>query len=59
MGKVWVGVLAAAGGFALGLYVAKMKYESQVRSGIGDVLGKVGLGGGFVESTIDKLAGVG
>lgn len=59
MGKIWVAVIAGGVGFGLGLFVAKMGYEAKVRGGIHDVLGKVKLDGGFVESTIDKLAGVG
>ncbi len=59
--------LALAGGigFAIGLFVAKLSYEAKVRGGIGDALGTVGdkvginLRGGFVETTIDRLAGVG
>ncbi len=52
-------IIAGIAGFAVGLFVAKMAYESKVRGGIHTALDTVGLGGGFVESTVDKLAGVG
>jgi hypothetical protein len=61
MWKIALGVVA---GFAAGVFVAKLGYEAKVRGGIGDFLdlgSKVGINlrGGFVESTIDNLAGVG
>lgn len=59
MGKLWIGVLAAAAGFAVGVLVAKAKYESKVRGGVHDALNKVNLAGGTVESAVDSLLGVG
>ncbi len=54
---LWI-ALAGAGGFALGVFVAKNAYENKVRTGVGTVLDKFGAGGGVVESTVDQLLGV-
>ncbi len=57
-------VIVGAAGFAAGLFVAKLAYEAKVAGGIHDVLDAAGkkfgvkLTDGFVENTIDKLAGV-
>lgn len=53
MKYLYLGV-GVAGGFALGLYVAKKAYEAKVKAGIGDVLPDA-LKGGWFEDTIDKL----
>ncbi len=58
MTKLWI-ILAAAGGFGLGVLVAKHAYESKVQGAAHTVLDKVGLAGGTVESAVDSLLGVG
>lgn len=50
--------IAALVGFGVGVFVAKMAYEAKVRGVIHTGLDKVGLSGGFVEDTIDAVAGV-
>ena len=55
---MWKLALAGGIGFAVGVFVAKMAYESKVRGGVHTVLDKVNLGGGTVESTVDSLLGV-
>ena len=55
MSKLWIAVLAGAGGFALGVFVTKTYAENQVKGTVHDTLDKIGLGGGVVESIADKL----
>jgi hypothetical protein len=55
VGKVWVGVLAFAGGVFVGIQIAKAYAQNVVKSDISSVLGSVGLGGGAIESVADKL----
>lgn len=53
MTRFWVGVIAFAGGLGVGLYVAKLYAENKVQGDVNSLLGKVGLGGGAVQSFID------
>lgn len=61
---MWKYALVGALGFGAGLFVAKLAYEAKVRGAINSGLGSVGdklginLRGGFVENTIDAVAGV-
>lgn len=52
--KLWVGVLAFAGGVAVGLYVAKLYATATITSDVNGLLGKIGLGGGAVQSFVDQ-----
>lgn len=54
MSKGWVGVLAFAGGVAVGLIVAKYYVTSTLTSDANSLLGKLGLGGGAVQSFVDQ-----
>jgi len=53
MSRVWVGVLAFAGGVAVGLFVAKLYVKSTLTGDADALLGKLGLGGGAVQSFVD------
>lgn len=57
MGKLAVGLIAFAGGIAVGLLAAKMYARSQVEGGVSDLLNAIGLGGGKVEKITKGLAG--
>lgn len=53
MSKSWVGVIAFAVGLGAGLLIAKYYAQSTITGDLNSVLGKVGLGGGAVQSIID------
>lgn len=55
MGKLWIGILAFAGGVFVGVQVAKAYAQNVIKGDISSALDKVGLGGGIIESTADKL----
>jgi hypothetical protein len=55
VGKLWVGVLAFAGGVFVGIQVAKLYAQNVIKSDINSVLSPIGLGGGTVEAIADKL----
>jgi amino acid permease len=55
MTKVWVGVIAFAGGVGVGLLVAKLYARSQVQGGIHSLLDNFGLAGGKVEAVTQAL----
>jgi len=55
MTKLWVAILAGAGGFALGILITKQIAENRVTGGVHDALDKVGLGGGVIEKTVDSV----
>lgn len=50
---VIVGLLAGAGGFALGLWVADLYAKNKIQTTVDAGLAKVGLGGGTVQSIVD------
>lgn len=54
MSRVWVGIIAGAVGFGLGLYAAKLYAKSQITTGVNSLLGDIGLGGGKVQSIVDS-----
>ncbi len=53
MTRLWVGVIAFVGGVGVGLVVAKLYAQSKIQGDLDSVLGKVGLGGGAVQSFVD------
>jgi hypothetical protein len=53
--KLWVGVLAFAGGVFVGVQIAKAYAQNVIKSDVSSVLNKVGLGGGIIEDVADKL----
>jgi Na+-transporting methylmalonyl-CoA/oxaloacetate decarboxylase beta subunit len=55
MSRTWVGVIAFAAGLGAGLLIAKVYAQQTITSDVNGVLGKVGLGGGVVQSTVDGL----
>lgn len=57
MTKLWVGILAGIGGFAVGVYVTKLYAENKVTSGVDSVLEKIPFisHGGAVENTINNF----
>jgi hypothetical protein len=55
MGKLWIGLLAFAGGVGVGLVIAKLYARAQVSSGIHAGLDKLGLAGGDVETIVQGL----
>jgi hypothetical protein len=57
MTRLWVGVIAFAGGVAVGLFAAKLYAANQVSSGIHGALQSIGLGGGTVEAIAQDLGG--
>ncbi len=54
MTRFWVGAIAFAVGVAVGLEVAKLYVKSTLTSDADALLGKVGLGGGVVQSFVDQ-----
>lgn len=44
-----------AGGVATGLYIAKLYARSKTEGAVHDALAKVGLGGGIIEETANRL----
>lgn len=54
MSRLWVGVIAGAVGFGLGLLAAKLYATSTITNDANALLGKVGLGGGTVQSIVDN-----
>jgi hypothetical protein len=52
--KLWIGLLAGAGGFALGLVVAKIYAKQKVQGSVDSLLGSVGLGGGAIQGFADQ-----
>ena len=54
MPRLWVGVLAFAGGVAVGLYVAKLYATSTLTNDANALLGHLGLGGGVVQNFVDQ-----
>jgi len=58
MPRLWVGVLAFAGGVAVGIYVgiylAKQSATSALTADANSLLAKVGLGGGALQSFVDQ-----
>ncbi len=57
MGKLAVGLIAFAGGVAVGLLAAKIYARSQVEGGIGSIFGALGLGGSKAEKIAKSLGG--
>lgn len=53
MSKTWVGVIAFVGGVLVGAYLAKLYATSTITSDVNAGLGKIGLGGGAVQSFFD------
>lgn len=57
MTRLWVGILAGIGGFALGVYVTKLYAENKVTSSVDQYLEKLPFvsHGGAVENTVNNL----
>jgi hypothetical protein len=55
MSKLWIAILAGAGGIAVGLLIAKEYAQQKVAGDIHDTLNAVGLGGGTVEQLAKNL----
>ena len=55
MSRLWVGIIAGVGGFALGLYVAKLYATATITSDVNSGLNAVGLGGGKIQGAVDAL----
>jgi hypothetical protein len=55
MTKLWIGVLAFAGGVFVGVQVAKAYAQNVISGDVHNVLSKVGLGGGVIEQVADKV----
>ncbi len=55
MGKIWIGVIAFVGGVFVGTQIAKAYAQSLIKDDINSVLKKVGVDGGVIEETADKL----
>lgn len=55
MTKLWVGILAFAGGVFVGVELAKAYAQNVIKSDVSDALKKVGLDGGVIETVADKV----
>lgn len=55
MRTLLVGAIAFAAGIGAGLLVAKLYARHQVQGGVDSFLGKVGLGGGAVQTFTDTI----
>jgi Na+-transporting methylmalonyl-CoA/oxaloacetate decarboxylase beta subunit len=55
MSRTWVGVIAFAAGLGAGLLIAKFYAQQTITGDVNGVLGKLGLGGGAVQSTVDSI----
>lgn len=55
MTRLWVGVLAFAGGVFVGIQVAKIYAQQTVKGDISTALNAVHLGGGTIEKIADAL----
>jgi hypothetical protein len=54
MTRLWIGVIAFVAGALVGLEAAKLYAQSKIQGDVDTVLGKVGLGGGAVQSFVDS-----
>lgn len=54
MSRTWVGVLAFAGGVAVGLVIAKLYVKATITGDVDSFLGHIGLGGGAVQAAVDS-----
>lgn len=55
MSKLWVGIIAGVGGFALGVVITRQIALDKVTGKVNMFLGNIGLGGGVVQSVSDQL----
>jgi hypothetical protein len=55
MSRLWIGVLAFAGGVFVGVQLAKAYAQTVIKNDVHDVLSKVGLEGGTIEDIADKV----
>jgi Na+-transporting methylmalonyl-CoA/oxaloacetate decarboxylase beta subunit len=55
MKTLLIGAIAFAAGVGTGLLVAKLYVRHQVQGGVDSLLGKVGLGGGSVQTFVDTI----
>jgi hypothetical protein len=56
---MWKIALGVGVGFVAGLFVAKLKYESDVRAGVDSTVGRIPVVGKYAAPIVDKLVGVG
>lgn len=53
MSRLWVGIIAGAGGVVVGLYIAKLYARNEVKDTVDSFLSSVGLGGGEIQKAAD------